>query len=72
MRQPWGYPFVFPTRESAEREIAENALDQLQAYLDGEREFDDAITIEEYVVDVMVYPNGSVSDEDGHFFGKNS
>ena len=72
VRNGEGYQFVFPTRDVAEREIAENALDRLQEYLDGERDFDDAITVEEYVVDVMVYPDGSVSDEDGNFFSKNS
>lgn len=67
-----GYPFVFATRNEAEREIAENAMDRLQEYLDGEREFDDAMTVEEYVVDVVVYPDGSISDEDDNFFGKDA
>jgi hypothetical protein len=72
VRNGEGYPFVFPTRDAAEREIADNAIDRLQEYLDGERDFDDAMTVEEYVVDVMVHPDGSISDEADNFFGKNS
>lgn len=72
VRNGGGYPSVFPKRDAAEREIAENALDRLQGYLDGERDFDDAMTVEEYVVEVMVYPDGSVSDEAGNFFGRDS
>lgn len=35
----------------------------------GERDFEDAITIEEYIVEVDVGPDGSITDEDGnHFF----
>ncbi len=65
-----GNPFVFETREAAEREIAETAIEQLQEFLDGLRDFDDAIMVEEYVVEVAVYPDGSVDDEDGNHFGK--
>ena len=72
VRNGEGYPFVFATRDGAEREIADNAMDRLQEYLDSERDFDDAMTVEEYVVDVMVYPDGSIGDEDGNFFGKDS
>jgi len=32
----------------------------LQDFIDGERELDDAMTVEEYVVEVDVLPDGSV------------
>ncbi len=70
IRNDDGYPFVFPTREAAERDIAELAIEQLQEFLDGLRDFDEAIMVEEYVVEVVVYPDGSVGDEDDNFFGK--
>jgi len=36
----------------------------------GDRDFEDAITVEEYVASVEVYPDGSVVDEYGRRFGK--
>ena len=37
----------------------------------GQRDFDDAITIEEYIVEVEALPDGWITDEDGkHFPGQ--
>lgn len=41
----------------------------MKEFLDGTRESDDAITIEEYVVEVKVLPDGSVESQDGKIFG---
>ena len=72
VRSKEGMPFVFATREEAEREIAENMMTRLQEFLDGERDFDDATTIEEYVENVDVLPDGSVTDVEGNHFGVRS
>jgi hypothetical protein len=61
-------PFVFATRVEAEREIAEYAILRLHQFMVGQRDFEDAITIEEYVVEVRVLPDGSITDEDGNHF----
>jgi hypothetical protein len=61
-------PVVYLTREEAEREIAEYTIERLRQFLAGERDFDDAITVEEYVVPVTIFPNGSITDEDGNVF----
>lgn len=63
-----GKPVVYATQEEAEREIAEDCIERLRQYLAGEREFGDAITIEEYVVPVTAFPDGSITDEDGNVF----
>jgi hypothetical protein len=63
-------PVVFGTRLEAEREIAEFAMIRLQQFLDGERDFEDAMTVEEYIVAVDVLPDGSILDEDGNHFDK--
>jgi len=63
-------PCFFATEVEAQREIVDNAMTRLQEFMDGERDFDDAITVEEYVVPVTVHPDGSVFDEDGRRFGK--
>jgi hypothetical protein len=60
---------VFETELEAQREIVDNLQIHLQQFLDGERDFEDAITVEEYVVPVTVHPDGTITDEDGRCFG---
>jgi hypothetical protein len=58
---------IFTTETEAQREIVDNALIRLQQFLDGERDFDDAISIEEYIVKVDVLPDGSIDSDGIHF-----
>lgn len=44
-------------------------LARLQEFMDGARDFEDSMTVEEYVVDVGVLPDGSIVDADGNHFG---
>jgi hypothetical protein len=60
---------VFETEVDAQREIVDYAITRLQQFLDGERDFEDAIEVEEYVVAVTVQPDGTLIDEDGRHFG---
>jgi hypothetical protein len=64
------YPIVFPTELEAQREIADTQLALIQQFLDGERDFHDAITTDEFVLPVDVWPDGSISTEDGRIYGK--
>jgi len=64
------YPVVFPTELEAQREIADTQLTRIQEFLDGERDFEDAISTDEFVLPVVVRPDGSISTEDGRSFGK--
>jgi hypothetical protein len=64
-------PFVFATRVEAEREIADNMMTRLQEFMDGERDFEDAMTVEEFVVEIGILPDGSVIDSEGNHFGTN-
>lgn len=59
---------VFPSELDAQREIADAMMIRLQEFIDGERDFDDAMTVEEYVVEVDVCPDGTVVDADGNRF----
>ncbi|NJK92482.1 MAG: hypothetical protein HC904_12010 [Blastochloris sp.] len=59
---------VYETREAAEREIAAFAIDRLHEYLAGERDFDDAIHSDEFVVHVHLNSDGSISDKTGRIF----
>jgi len=63
-------PVVYPSIEAAQREIADDVMGKLQEFLDGQRDFDDALTIEDYILPVDVLPDGSILDEDGNCFGK--
>lgn len=70
VRDEYGEPCLFTTRVEAEREIADLTITRLQEFIAGERDFEDAMTIEEYVVEVDVLPDGSFIDsEDNHFRG---
>ena len=60
---------VFETEVEAQKEIVDYAMTRMQQFLDGERDFDDAIEVEEYVVAVTVQPDGTIIDEDGRRFG---
>jgi hypothetical protein len=60
---------VFDTELEAQREIVDSLQIHLQQFMDGEREYEDAITVEEYVVPVTVHPDGTITDEDGRCFG---
>ncbi len=60
---------VFTTELEAQKEIVDNQMTRLRQFLDGEREFEDAITVDEYVMPVTVHPGGKIVDEDGRCFG---
>ena len=60
---------VFETELEAQKEIVDNAMIRLEQFMEGERDFGDAITVEEYVVPVTVHPDGVITDEDGNCFG---
>lgn len=69
-RDGQGYPCVYPNLLAAQRAITEYAIERLRQFLAGEREFDDAMTVEEYVIEVDVLPDGAVCDESGRCFGR--
>lgn len=65
-----GWPCVFPTENAAQREIVSAWLIRLDQFLDGQRDFIDAITVDEYVIPVKVLSDGSVVDEAKRVSGK--
>jgi hypothetical protein len=60
---------VFPTEREAQLEIVDFMMMRLQQFIDGERDFDDAITVDEYVVEVEVLPDGMDVDLECNGFG---
>lgn len=61
-------PFFYTTQAEAERDIAEDLIRRLEDFLNGEREFEEAMTVEEYILPVDRLPDGSVVTEDGGHF----
>ena len=59
---------VFLTELEAQREIADFMMTRLQEFLDGERDFDEAISVDEYIVEVDVLPDGEIIDANGNSF----
>ena len=59
---------VFETEVEAQKEIVDYVMTRLQQFLDGERDFDDAVSVDEYVVPVTVHPDDTITDEDGNCF----
>lgn len=47
-------PIIFATRVEAEREIADNLITRLQEFIDGGRDFESAMTVEEYIIEVAM------------------
>jgi len=63
-----GLPVVYGTLEEAQRVYVEGIIERLQQFLTSEREFADAITVEEYIAGVQWYGGNCVGDEDGNMF----
>ena len=65
-------PVVYETELEAQREIADDLAERVRQFLADEREFDDAVSINDFILPVDVWPDGSISIEDGRIFGKRS
>ena len=64
-----GKPIVYPTLLDAQRKIVGNTIIRLQQFLEGERDYEDAMSTEEYIVEVDVFQDGSITDASENFFG---
>ncbi len=64
------YPVIFATELDAQRDIADIQLTRIQEFLDGQRDYEDAITTDEFILPVDVWPDGHISNEGGSVFGR--
>ncbi len=67
-RDERGWPVTYPAERAAQIEIAETLILRLEEFIAGARDFEDAMTVEEYILPVEVAPDGSVRTEDGCWF----
>ena len=70
VRDEAGLPLVFETEIEAHREIVDSLLIRLRQFMNGEREFGDAVAIDEFLVSVRVLPDGCIVDDEGRHFGR--
>lgn len=66
------FPVIYATELEAQREIADDLMEHLQQFLGGERDFEGAISVDDFILPVDVWPDGSISTEDGSIFGRRS
>lgn len=59
---------IFETELEAQKDIVDNMMIGLEQFMEGEREFMDAITADEYVVPVTVRPDSVIIDGCVRFF----
>jgi hypothetical protein len=65
-------PVTYATERDAQLEIADVTIDRIQQFIAGGRDYDDAMTVEEYVEPVDLHPDGSITDEHGNSFPNDS
>lgn len=68
VRDEHNRPVIFATEREAQLEIVDALVTKLREFQGGERDFDDATTIDEFVVAVRAHPDGSIEDEFGQRF----
>lgn len=64
-----GFPVTYATEREAQIEVAELLIEQLEQFVAGEREFDDALVSGDLILPVTVWPNGTIQLESGRRFG---
>ena len=69
-RDEYGLPVTCATEREAQLEIVADLQERLRQFVAGERPFEDAITIEDFTLPVDLWPDGSITTEDGSTFGK--
>lgn len=67
-RDSRGLPVFYEDLAEIQRVLAEAIVDRLDEFLVGEREFEDAITVEEFIAEVALYPDGTIIDGGGNVF----
>lgn len=65
-----GWPVTYANERDAQLEIVDDLQERLRQFIAGERDFEDAITVEDFILPVDVWRDGSISVEDGSVFGR--
>lgn len=65
-----GFPVTYATEREAKLEIVDDLQERLRQFIAGERDFEEAIAIEDFILSVDAWPDGSISLQNGSVFGK--
>ena len=57
-------PLLFPTEREAQMEMADRMMSKLEEFIDGERDFDDAVALDEHVLEVVRRCDGKIFPKD--------
>jgi hypothetical protein len=57
-------PLLFPTEREAQMEMADRMMTKLEEFIDGERDFDDAVALDEHVLEVVRRADGKIFPKD--------
>ena len=71
-RNEHGNPVTYATRIDAEREIAEIVRDRIDEFLSGGRDFEDAVSVPEFVEAVQLRADGSIADMNARVLSRNN
>ncbi len=71
-REECGFPVTYATEREAQMEIAEMLILQLEQFIAGQREFDDARSTGDFILPVKVWPDRSIETGRGRRFGAES
>ena len=55
---------LFSTEREAQIEIADRMMTKLEEFINGERDFDDALALDEYVLEVVRRDDGKIFPKD--------
>ncbi|HMP75366.1 MAG TPA: hypothetical protein PKE12_03620 [Kiritimatiellia bacterium] len=64
-----GNTIVYPTLREAQMSLAEDIIERLTLFLENTMEFDHAIDVDDYIVEVCVGIDGLVYDAEGNSLG---
>lgn len=55
---------MFPTERGAQIEIVDRMMTKLEEFIDGQRDFDDAVALDEHVIEVVRRDDGKIFPKD--------
>jgi hypothetical protein len=64
-----GHYLLYPTERDAQLEIAEDLIEKLRQFRDGERNFEDAIGMVDFIEPVIAHDDGTFVDAEGNRYG---
>ncbi len=65
-----GYPVTYCSKRKAQEEIADTQMEYWRQFMARERPFEDAVSIDDYIVSVRRLADRTIQTKDGRIFGK--